>query len=206
MINIGIIENNACLRDNLAKYFNNQQEMRCHLAVDNTNSFFERTSSLSHPHVVLHTVLSKDKAAYQGIHRIKTAFPNTQVITISSEQDTDSILKALYAGASSYLSKGIALTKIKEAIVDTYQGNSALSPSVARKLVEHFKPKTSKKSLTPKETQIVQCLCDGLSYKMTADKLLISINTLNYHIKNIYRKLNVNSKAEVLRMRMQGEC
>lgn len=206
MIQIGIIENNACLRDNLVQYLNRQEEMQCKIAVGTIDSFFRRTTTSSRPHIVLHTVQKKKNTSFKGISQLKSVFPTTQVITFSSEADTDSILKALYAGAAGYLAKGIPLTKIKEAIIETYRGNSALSPTIARKLVEHFSPNPTTKLLTNKEQQIVQCLCDGLSYKLTADKVLITINTLNYHIKNIYRKLNVNSKTEVIRMRMRGEC
>lgn len=206
MIQIGIIENNRGLRYNLQQFFNKQEGMCCTIATDSVDTFLCKASPKDKLHVVLQALNAKGQASYKSISRVKKTWPTTEVITFNGQDDRDSIFKALYAGATGYLTKGTSLNKIKEAILETYQGCSALSPSVARKLVDHFKPKRNNKLLTPKEQQIVHCLTDGLSYKMTADKVSISINTLNFHIKNIYRKLGVNSKAEVVAMRLRGEC
>ncbi|MEL6593795.1 MAG: LuxR C-terminal-related transcriptional regulator, partial [Bacteroidota bacterium] len=86
-------------------------------------------------------------------------------------------------------------------------GGSAMSPQVARKVVEYFSPaKASLESpLTPKEHQIVEGLVDGLSYKLIADRLSIGIETVRTHIKNIYKKLHVNSKSEVVAKKLRGE-
>ena len=70
----------------------------------------------------------------------------------------------------------------------------------------YFKPeKKNKEELTPRELQIVQCLVEGLSYKLIADKLMMSVNTVCYHVKNIYAKLQVNSKSEVVAKSLKGE-
>ena len=82
-----------------------------------------------------------------------------------------------------------------------------MSPSIARKVVDHFSPKIAPQEaiLTPRQQQIVQGLVDGLSYKMIADKYIISVETVRDHIKKIYKKLQVNSKAEVIRKKLDGE-
>lgn len=206
MITIGIIENNQSIRYNLQNFFNQQEGMQCTIVAASLEAFFQKASPRDHLHIVLQEPESKGNEAYKGISRLKNTFPKTEVITYSGREDKDSIFKALYAGATGYLTKETPFSKIKEAIINTYKGSAAISPSVARKLVEYFSPKQIQKSLTPKENQIVQCLTDGLSYKLTADKLSISINTLNYHIRNIYRKLEINSKSEVVAMRLRGEC
>lgn len=95
--------------------------------------------------------------------------------------------------------KSTPLPRIKESIHQVCRGQAAISPSIARKVIEYFRPqKEQSEELTPREMQIVQCMVDGLSYKLIADKLMVSINTVCYHVKNIYRKLQVNSKAEVI--------
>lgn len=75
-----------------------------------------------------------------------------------------------------------------------------MSPTIARKIVEYFNPlqKLTESKLTQREEQIVKGLVDGLSYKLIADRLSISVDTVRYHIKNIYTKLEVNSKSEVI--------
>ena len=83
-----------------------------------------------------------------------------------------------------------------------------MSPSIARKVINHFSPKQEKTEgllLTGRQQQIVNGLVDGLSYKMIADQYMISVETVRDHIKKIYRKLQVNSKAEVIRKKLDGE-
>ena len=81
-----------------------------------------------------------------------------------------------------------------------------MSPLIARKVVDYFAPKRSyKELLTAKEQQVVAAMVDGLSYKMIAVRLGISLETVRQHIKNIYRKLQVNSKAEVIIKSLKGE-
>ncbi|MCB0518280.1 MAG: response regulator transcription factor [Lewinellaceae bacterium] len=206
MISIGIIETNNILRQNLEQFFNQQQGMSCTLAAIHTSDFFEKTNSNTRLHVVLHEFDSGRESAARDISFLKKSYPKTEVIIFSKHDDSSSVMKAFYAGATGYLTKNTSLQKIKEAVMDTYEGKSALSPTVARRLVEHFSPKKKTADLTPKENQLVQCLTDGLSYKLAADQLGVSVNTVLFHIRNLYKKLGVNSKTEVVAMRLRGEC
>ena len=103
--------------------------------------------------------------------------------------------------------KNTPLAEVKEGIELLTQGGSPMSPQIARKVIEFFKPVKSKSSsvLSDKEKEIVIGLVDGLSYKLIADRLEISIETVRFHIKNIYRKLHVHGKAEVITKSLRGE-
>jgi DNA-binding NarL/FixJ family response regulator len=206
MISIGIIEKNNILRSSLAQFFNSQQGMSCTLEAAHTGDFFQKTNCDTRLHVVLHEFDGRSTTAAKDIHFLKKNYPKTEVISFSAEDDTDAVLKAFYAGATGYLTKNTSLQKIGEAVRETYEGRSYLSPTVARRLVEHFSPKKKTAELTPKENQLVQCLADGLSYKLAADQLGVSVNTILFHIRNLYKKLGVNSKSEVVAMRLRGEC
>ena len=206
MISIGIIEKNNILRSNLAQFFNSQQGMSCTLEAAHTGDFFQKTTCDTRLHVVLHEFDGRSQSAAKDISFLKKNYPKTEVISFSKEDDTEAVLKAFYAGATGYLTKNTSLAKIKEAVMETHAGRSFLSPTVARRLVEHFSPKKKMAELTPKESQLVQCLADGLSYKLAADQLGVSLNTILYHIRNLYKKLGVNSKSEVVAMRLRGEC
>ncbi len=206
MISIGIIEKNNILRQNLVAYFSQQPEMSCTLEALSVEHFFQQAGAGAHLNVVLTDFNGRNETAAKGLQRLKRTYPKTEVIGFSHEEDTESIVKAFYAGASSYLNKGMSLSKIKEAIVETYEGRSAISPTAARRLVEHFSPKQKTMDLTPKENQLVQCLTDGLSYKLAAVQLSVSMNTVLFHVRNLYKKLGVNSKSEVVAMRLRGEC
>ena len=216
MISIGIIETNNILRSSLVQFFNSQQGMSCTHDAAHTGDFFQKTNCDTRLHVVLHEFDGRSSSAAKDISFLKKTYPKTEVIILSAADDTDSVMKAFYAGATGYLTKNTSLAKIKEAVMETYEGRSFLSPTVARRLVEHFSPKKLPAApkggpqggplLTPKENQLVQCLADGLSYKLAADQLGVSVNTVLFHIRNLYKKLGVNSKSEVVALRLRGEC
>jgi DNA-binding NarL/FixJ family response regulator len=141
----------------------------------------------------------------EGIRAVKEKLPSTQVIMFSVYDDSNRIFKALCAGASGYLLKNTRLEDIKKSILSVHDGQAAMSPAIAKKVIAYFQPKKPESPLTEKEQLVVQLLTDGLSYKMIAEKMQISINTVGTHIRNIYKKLQVNSKAEVISKKMRGD-
>ena len=136
-------------------------------------------------------------------------YPSVSIIIHSVSADYDSIFKCLCNGAQSYLTKGESLSKIKETIINTHNGGSQMSVQIARKVIDFFNKKNIKSEngksemLNPKETQLVQLILDGKSYKMCAEELEISINTVRYYIKSIYKKLNINSSIELASIYMK---
>ena len=143
----------------------------------------------------------------QGIQHIRQFLPEADIVMLTSFEDDENIFNALTAGACSYISKRTSLAKIQEALFVIHRGGSYMSPSIARKIARHFMPKVNEKTnlLTPRQYEIVEGLVDGLSYKLIADKLDISIDTVRFHIKRIYRALEVNSKAELIRKSLDGD-
>src|SRR5699024_4406164 len=123
--------------------------------------------------------------------------------------DSHRIFKALRAGASGYLLEHTSLPEITESILKLLVGGASMSPQIERKVFLHcqvVKSKGNKDSdLNQREHDIVNGLVDGLSYKMIAGRYDISIDTVRAHIRNIYRKLHVNSKAEVIAKSLKGE-
>ncbi|MFN3444981.1 MAG: DNA-binding response regulator, partial [Bacteroidia bacterium] len=142
-----------------------------------------------------------------GIKLISTISPETDVIMLTVFMDSEKIFNALCAGATGYLLKGTPMPEILKAIIEIHNGGSYMSPSIARKVVEHFKMPTKRinADLTEREREVINCLLDGLSYKLIADRLNISIDTVRFRIKSIYKKLHVNSKAEILSKALKGE-
>jgi len=129
------------------------------------------------------------------------------IIMLTVFDDTEKIFQALQSGAVGYLVKNTPLNKICEAIIDTFEGGTPLSPEIARKILRFFeKSRTQIKSpLTDKEKQIVAGMVDGQSFKMIAANLGNTLDTIKSHSKNIYRKLQVNSKSEVITKSLRGE-
>ncbi len=143
-----------------------------------------------------------------GIKILKHDYPGINIIMLTVYNDSTRIFNSLCAGASGYLLKNTPLEEIKKAIEELDSGGAPMSPEIARKVIEYFNPKKTnnyQSALTSKENEIVNLMVDGLSYKMIADRMGISIDTVRFHIKNIYRKLHVNSKGEVISKSLKGE-
>ena len=208
MIYLGIIEDEPMVRENLEIYFGAQPEIEPILAADSVEAFLENLQ----PNLPLDTILLDiglpGMSGLEGIRLLKGQRPDIDIIMLTAYDDSDRIFKALCAGADSYLIKRTGLPVIKDAIMTVNRGGSYMSPSIARKVINHFSPKQEKSEdqvLTDRQQQIVNGLVDGLSYKMIADKYIISVETVRDHIKKIYKKLQVNSKAEVIRKKLDGE-
>jgi DNA-binding NarL/FixJ family response regulator len=161
------------------------------------------------PDVILMDIGLPGMSGISGMRLIKDGHPDADIIMLTVYNDWQKIFDSLCAGASGYLLKNTPLAEIKKAIESVHCGGAAMSPEIARKVMEYFSPKHEPSKpesfLTPKEKEIVIGLVDGLSYKMIANRMSLSIDTIRFHIKNIYRKLQVNSKAEIISKSLRGE-
>ncbi len=206
-IRLGIIEDEPLVLGNLEFYFNKQPGISVAYSDNSVEGFLSNVMRNAKIDLILLDIGLPGMSGLEGIRPIKEIFPNADILILTAYDDSDKIFKALCAGAVSYLSKRADLPTIKEALLTVHHGGSYMSPSIARKVINHFAPRkmSQKAVLTPRQEQIVQGLVDGLSYKMIADKYLISLETVRDHIKKIYKKLQVNSKAEVIRKKLDGE-
>lgn len=206
MIQLAIIEDDALVRSNLTSFFLQQEAVNCVLTVPSAEQFIQEAASVPCLDIVLSDIGLPGIDGIEAIHWVKKQFPEVAIIMLSVYADSDRIFKALCAGAVGYLQKDTPLDEILEAVKLIHKGGSIMSPAIARKVVEYFAPKrTYNEPLTAKEQQVIAAMVDGLSYKMIAARLGIALETVRQHIKNIYRKLQVNSKGEVIIKSMRGE-
>jgi DNA-binding NarL/FixJ family response regulator len=207
MIKIAIIEDIDDIRNNLKDYFEQQPEIECVLVSDSVESFLVNLKISMSPDMILTDIGLPGMSGIEGMKKIKSLLPHVDIIMLTVFKDNDKIFKSVCAGATGYLVKDTPLPDIKKAILEISNGGSYMSPSIARKVLEYFSPikSVTKEQLTLKEKQIITALTEGLSYKLIADKLLISIDTVRFHIKNIYRKLHINSKSELISKALKGE-
>lgn len=137
------------------------------------------------------------------IRRLKIIHPLTQCMILTVYDKPDTIFEALKAGAVSYLLKSTPADKIIAAIEEVTNGGSPISGQIARKIIEAFtlREKTNEyfQQLTRREQELLELLSKGYRYGEIADKLYISIETVRTHIRNIYEKLQVNSRMEALK-------
>jgi len=209
IINVGIIEDDKTIHESLMKSVELYPAFKLSFdaySVEEALKIMETPNFIT-PDVILLDIGLPGMNGIQGIPHIKKAIDETNIIMLTSYEENELIFSALCAGACSYISKKTSLKVIMDSIFTVYRGGSYMSPSIARKIANHFKPVQSLETvnkLTDRQLQIVEGLSQGLSYKMIAKKLTISIDTVRTHIKKIYKTLEVNSKIEVLNLYKDG--
>ena len=160
------------------------------------------------PDVVLMDIDMPVANGLQGLRAIRAAGSSVLVLMFTVMEDNDNVFQAICHGASGYLLKQTPPEKILEAIRDAMTGGAPMSPSIARKVLalfaQPFKKSEDLQSLTAREHDVLSLLVRGHSYKMAAAQLGIGVETLRFHIKNIYVKLHVNSKSEAVIKALQN--
>lgn len=149
------------------------------------------------PDVVLMDIELPGMNGIEGISRIKRIRPQTQIIVVTVYENDELVFKALCAGAGGYLTKNMHPSRLIEAIKEITEGGAPMSTNIARLVVASFQ-KNQNSPLTPRETEVLELLVKGKSYTNIADQLFVDKETIRTHIKNIYWKLEVHSKAEAI--------
>ena len=210
MIAIGIIEDDPDVRSGLERIIERQSDMHClgsFGSVEDARKGFDKNLM---PDVILTDIELPGMSGIDGIKMFKSKFPEIQFIVLSIYHDVEKLFPALKAGASGYLLKNTGLPDIRGAIEQVVDGGSPMSPQIARLVIDEFTGRREEEEkreeiLTERENEIVVGMVDGLSYKMIAARLDISIQTVRYHIRNIYQKLHVHSKGELISKSLKGE-
>jgi DNA-binding NarL/FixJ family response regulator len=207
MIKIAIVEDDTTIRETICNYLGSQSGLTCGMAYESVEAILNVLDKDDLPDVILMDIGLPGMSGISGIKIIKEKFPDINIIMLTVYNDSHKVFQSLCAGATGYLLKNSPFAEIKEAIEMVHSGGATMSPPIARKVVDFFRPpkKSNDSPLTPKEKEIVLGLVDGLSYKMIAEQECVSIETVRTHIKNIYKKLHVHSKAEVITKSLQGE-
>lgn len=134
----------------------------------------------------------------EGAKRIKQLRPKSNIIMVTVHENSDTVFDALCAGASGYLTKNLNPEDLVDALEEAIAGGAPMSIKIAKMVVSSFQKKPSKIELSKREKEVLVLLAEGNSYDNIADKLFISKNTIKFHLKNIYIKLQVNSNIEAV--------
>ncbi len=201
-IRIAIFEDNKELLESMQQLVDSREDLVCSGAYADANHL-DRKIREAQPDIV---IMDIDMPGLNGIEAVKILhekFPAIRVLMQTVFDDDDKIFASICAGASGYMLKKSRPGKIIEAIFETYQGGSHMTPSIAEKVLKMFRiqtnqPAVEKIDLTAREKEILTLLVKGKSYKMIAAECFISFDTVNSHIKNIYEKLHVHSKSEAV--------
>ncbi len=197
LIRVFIYDDNHPRRDSLKALIELSPEMTfCGEAANCANVKHDMETCFAD--VVLMDINMPEVDGIMGLKEIKKIFPYVKVLMQTVFDDTDKIFECIRNGASGYILKKDSPQRILQAIQEVYDGGAVMNPGVAIKVLGYFKPQKKNNPLTQRETEVLERLADGLSYKMVADKLFLSFNTVNTHIKHIYEKLHVSSLGEAI--------
>lgn len=134
----------------------------------------------------------------EGTKQIIKSLPKANIIMVTVYENSDIVFDALCAGASGYLTKNLKPNELIDALKETMAGGAPMSIKIAKMVVNSFQKKPSKIELSKREKEVLVKLSEGNSYDSIAENLFISKNTIKFHLKNIYIKLQVNSNIEAI--------
>ncbi|MCB0762278.1 MAG: response regulator transcription factor [Flavobacteriales bacterium] len=137
------------------------------------------------------------------VARYKSEHPDAQVLMLTVHEDIEAVFESLRAGAIGYMVKHTPPARLLQAIEEVHLGGAPMSPEIARKVIGSFHPNTQN-PLSEREVEVLRMLCDGENYKTIAEALFISANTVKAHIKSIYTKLHVNSRAQAVQTALKN--
>jgi DNA-binding NarL/FixJ family response regulator len=200
-IKVAIVEDHVRTREGLAALIGGTQGYR---TVGKFGSMEEALAKFEWEpaDVALADIGLPGMSGIEGVRRLKTRYPALQILMLTVYADNDHIFEAICSGASGYLLKDTPPTKLLEAISELRDGGAPMSPEIARKVVQMFQkvspPKEPDAQLSAREIEVLKLLADGHVYKTAAETLSLSVDTIRFHIRNIYEKLHVHSKSEAV--------
>ena len=198
-ISVAIIEDHVDFRESIAYILQSTEGFVC---AGKCDSVEEALVKLSKPQVILLDINLPGMSGIEGMGRLKARFPGAHIIMLTVFDDDNHLFRAILAGADGYILKKTPPLRLLQAIEDAASGGSPMTPSIAKQAMALFKSYAPQKSavnpLTQREQEILGLLVDGLSNGEISNKLFISLQTVRNHIRHIYEKLHVHSKAQAV--------
>ena len=212
-IKIGIVEDQAQIRENLKTRLGFYDEIKIVMEAANAEIALKKiseTDQKNRPHVILMDIEMPGKSGIEATQILKKDFPEIDILIQTVFENEEKIFHSIQAGASGYLLKDDPIQKYVDSIKELISGGAALSPSIAIKVMNYVKNETEAKakkaldvqiefSLSDRELEIIKGIVEDLTEHQLGEQLFISPHTVRTHIKNIYKKLHVHSRASAVR-------
>ena len=198
---VSIVEDDASIRQILTGWINRTEGFRCHTVHGTAESALAKLREEA-PHIVLVDINLPGQSGIECVRRLKVAMPNTQFVMLTVYEDTAHIFAALKAGASGYLLKRTPCAELIAALKQVHEGGSPMTSYIARKVVQSFYQAPPEgvqaEGLSPREREVLELLARGYYYKEITEVLGLSMSTVNTHVRHIYDKLHVHSRAQAI--------
>jgi DNA-binding NarL/FixJ family response regulator len=200
-LRVAIVEDQTVIREGLVRLLETSQGFACAGAYHSMEDAIAGIGKAD-PKVALVDIGLPGMSGTDGIRILKHRYPRMQFLVLTVYDDDERIFTAMCAGACGYLLKKTAPARLLAGLQEVMEGGAPMSPEIARRVIELFRtvrpPRTADYQLTPHETRLLSMLVEGHNYKTAAVSLKLSINTISFHMKNIYDKLQVHSKSEAV--------
>jgi len=200
-LKVAIVEDQPRIRESLRILIGGTEGFRCTADFESMEDALAKIGG-DLPDVALVDIGLPGMSGIEGIRALKKSYPGLTVLMLTVYDDDKRIFDALCAGACGYLLKKTPPARLLESLQEAAGGGSPMSPEVARRVVSLFReirpPEDAACHLTPHEIRLLKLLVEGHNYRTAAAELNLSVNTIRFHMKSVYEKLQVHSKSEAV--------
>ncbi|HUA65254.1 MAG TPA: response regulator transcription factor [Alphaproteobacteria bacterium] len=204
-----LVEDKAGVRESWTKLINSLAGFSCVASCSSGEDALRLIPALA-PDIVLMDIFLPRMSGIECTGRLKLLLPKTQIIILTGVEDDELVFMALEAGADGYLLKRTRPDDLRAAMVNVMGGGAPMTSEIARLVVESFRKSTSTAKpvvrLSAREEEVLILLSKGYSNKEIASQLSIGVETISSHLKHIYKKLHVRSRAEAVAHYMTGKA
>lgn len=204
-LKIAIIEDNPEYANRYKGYVGSSAFMECVGTAGSVENFMKYIHNFADLDILLLDIELPGMSGIQAIPKIKSKLPAVNIVMLTSFSDDETVFQAIRSGAMGYLLKDCTQSELQRLLIEVPDGGSPISPSIARKIINYFSPPKAtfmgskgEDPLTKTERLVVHNLVKGLTYQEIADQMEVSINSVRHHVKNIYKKLQVQSRNKLL--------
>ncbi len=207
-LKIALVEDKRDVRESWARLINSFPDFACMWQCPSAEEAL-RVLPLARPDVILMDIFLPRMSGIECTARMKLQLPKTPIVMLTASDDDEMVFVALEAGADGYLLKRTKPGDLRAALLDVLSGGAPMTSEIARRVVESFRQRARGRdesiSLTAREEETLLLLSKGYSNKEIADKLSLSVETVRSHLKHIYEKMHVRSRAEAVARYMSGK-
>jgi DNA-binding NarL/FixJ family response regulator len=201
VLKVAIIEDQPKIREGLRTLIDGTEGYHC---TGGFGSMEEALESIPYdlPDAVLVDIGLPRMSGIEGIRLLKATYPRLPLVMLTVYEDDKRIFEALCAGACGYLLKKTPPARLLESLQEAVKGGAPMTPEVAARVIALFReirpPDDADYHLTPHEIRILKLLVEGHNHKTAAAELDVTVNTIRFHLRSIYDKLQVHSKSEAV--------
>ncbi|MFZ6029499.1 MAG: response regulator [Chloroflexota bacterium] len=202
-IRILIADDHAVVRSGLSKFLLVNKDLELVAEAGNGTEAVQ-LAALHQPDVILMDLMMPELDGITATRQIHQKYPKIKIIALTSFSEQAMVQGALQAGASGYLQKNVSAAELANAIRSAQAGRMTLSPEAAQVLAESLtQPQLPGSDMTEREREVLHCLVDGLNNNEIAERLIISLGTVKFHVSNIFQKLGVDSRVEAVKIALE---